>query len=163
QPPLRPRGQPRLRPAVSIAERRFGSVLSDESPRLRSRAQLRLLPPARADNYTKSMTCVNGQVLAGGRSLLRRRHARGGNFTRCKDVGRAAELACHRDAAVLDHIGAILRRETEQHVFDAVTRTRALRGHRRRAKDANAALVKQAIGQTLARQFWIEQLDIVNG
>src|SRR5262249_22185137 len=32
QPPLRPRGQPRLRPAVSIAERRFGSVLSDESP-----------------------------------------------------------------------------------------------------------------------------------
>jgi hypothetical protein len=32
QPPLRPRGQPRLRPAVLIAKRRFGSVLRRVQP-----------------------------------------------------------------------------------------------------------------------------------
>src|SRR5690242_1885536 len=45
QPPLRPRGQHRLRPAVLIAERRFGSVLSAAARgALIGRAQLQMLP-----------------------------------------------------------------------------------------------------------------------
>ena len=48
QPPLRPRGQPRLRPAVSIAERRFGSVLN-------ARAAETLSGPTPAHKSTKSM------------------------------------------------------------------------------------------------------------
>src|SRR5215471_8175851 len=65
QPPLRPRGQLRLRPAVSIAERRFGSVLS---------AQTVGAPPASplaehacpANNSAKSMACVPNRDRDGG-------------------------------------------------------------------------------------------------
>ena len=50
-----------------------------------------------------------------------------------------------------------------QHGLDAVTRAGALRRDRHALEHAHAALVEQPIDQPLARQRWIEQLEVLDG
>src|SRR5262245_7934670 len=79
------------------------------------------------------------------RSLLF--HAR---FMRGELVDRRAELAGHHHLVVLDHLGAVFRREAFQHRGDRIARAGALRAQGERREHAHAALVKQPVQQAFA-------------
>src|SRR5215475_9806592 len=87
----------------------------------------------------------------------------GVDVARLEHVARVAELAGDRDHAVLDHVVAVVGRETLQHAADVVARARTFGVDQRVAEHAHAALVEQPIEQTLARQRRIDQLDVVDG
>src|SRR5262249_22494110 len=77
-------------------------------------------------------------------------------------ISGAAELAGYGDLAVLDHVVAVLGGEAPEHVFDVFPGARALCLHRRGAEHAHAVFVKQIVGETLARDCRIDQLDVVD-
>ena len=78
-------------------------------------------------------------------------------------VHRRAELAGDDDLAVLDHVGAVVRREAFQHRRHRIARAGAARLQRQRLEHAHAALVEQAIEQPLAGEIGIDQFDVLDG
>src|SRR5216684_3850917 len=85
------------------------------------------------------------------------------DLARLEHVGRVAELAGHRDLAVLDHVVAVVLRKAAQHPFDPRPRARALRVQVPAAEHPYPALVEQPVEQLLGRDLRIEQLDVLDG
>src|SRR5271155_4684419 len=77
------------------------------------------------------------------------------------DPLRRAELAGNADLAVVaDHVATLLAREAHQHRLDALRRAAADVAKRALLEDLDAALMKEAIEQPLARQRRVDQFVI---
>src|SRR5262249_24418034 len=77
-------------------------------------------------------------------------------------IGRAAELAGHRNHPVLDHVVAVVLRQVPQHGGAPVARARDPGGGRRTWVAPHAALVEQPIEQALGRDRAVDQFVVLD-